>query len=379
VLSIAAEVAFVSVGVYLCVALALLAWPAPAIPDVPGKAADELDRLLAADHLAAPAAPMYFTARDGARRLYRRYRGGGEDILVFLHGSSSDSRYLARFATAVAAASGLTVITPDMRGHGPEPGRRGDVDAVERQEQDIADLIAVLSADRQPGGRWLLGGHSIGGGLAIRYAAGGQHPKPDGMILVAPYIHRMSPAARPDSGGWAKPFVTRFAGIEMMQRLGIRLFDGLPVLRFAVPPAARNGGETPVYSWRLFASVTPRPDWRGDIARIGCPLLVVAAAEDSIFRAEGYREVFKPLAGATVEVIPGIDHFQLVTSDEPVWRIGAWWRQLGVADTAGLGQRPAPLAHSEPARKGALTLVRVRHGPLPFPNALTANGRGGPR
>jgi pimeloyl-ACP methyl ester carboxylesterase len=136
------------------------------------------------------------------------------------------------------------------------------------------------------------------------------------MILVAPYVHRNSPAARPNSGGWAGPFVTRFAGIEMLQRLGIHLLDRLPVLRFAVPQSARDGTETPLYSWRLFASVTPRLDWRGDVARIDCPLLVLAAEQDSIFRSR-----------ATVEIIPAIDHFQLVTSDELPRRIAEWLKR----------------------------------------------------
>ena len=321
--SLVVEITLVSIAVYLAIALILIAWPTPAPSAAPVTATLELESLVAGSELAEPAAPGHFTARDGTARLYRVYPGGSGDVLIFLHGSSSDGRYLARLANDVVASTGLTVVTPDMRGHGAEPGHRGDVEAVDRQEQDIADLIAVLRA-QNPSGRFLLGGHSIGAGLAIRYAAGGEQPKPDGMVLIAPYIHRKSPAARPNSGGWATPFVPRFAGIEMLQRLGIHVFDRLPVLRFAVPPAARDGTETALYSWRLFASVTPRPDWRGDIRRIDCPVLVLAAERDSIFRSEGYREVFEPLARATVEIIPAIDHFQLVTSEELPRRVARW-------------------------------------------------------
>jgi pimeloyl-ACP methyl ester carboxylesterase len=59
-----------------------------------------------------------------------------------------------------------------------------------------------------------------------------------------------------------------------------------------------------------------------------CAVLVLAAAEDSIFRPEGYRDVFQPLARATVEIIPGIDHFQLVTSDDLALRVGEWQQEL---------------------------------------------------
>jgi alpha-beta hydrolase superfamily lysophospholipase len=273
---------------------------------------------------AANAAPAStFNARDGATRLYRLYQGSGADVLVLLHGSGSDSRYLAGLARALSAQSALTVVTLDMRGHGPEPGHRGDVDRVDQQEQDIADLLAHLKG-QSPFGRFLLAGHSIGGGLAIRYAAGREQPKPDGLVLLAPYIHRNSASARPDSGGWATPFVTRFAGIDMLQRIGVHAFDGLQVLRFEMPAKAKDGMETPVYTWRMFTSVTPRADWRSDIARIACPVLVLAAEHDSIFRSEGYPDVFGPLSRATVEIIPAIDHFQLAVSDHVPRRIGIW-------------------------------------------------------
>ena len=190
------EVAVISAAVYLGIALILMGWPTPAPSAAPRTPALELDSLVTSGELAEPAPSRHFMARDGATRLYRVYPGGSGDVLIFLHGSSSDGRYLARLANALVASTGLTVVTPDMRGHGSEPGRRGDVPSVDRQEQDIADLIAALRAER-PYRHFLLGGHSIGAGLAIRYAAGQQQPKPDGMVLVAPYIHRKSPAARP--------------------------------------------------------------------------------------------------------------------------------------------------------------------------------------
>ena len=313
----------IAFAVYVGLALALVAWPPPAEKEVTTQATGELTDLVRTGDLGQPAAPEFFVARDGAKRLYRRYLGSGPDVLVFLHGSGSDARYLARFARSIAELTGVTVVTPDMRGHGAAPGRRGDVDTVVQQEDDIADIASALRASK-PFKRFLVGGHSIGGGLAIRYASGDRQPRPDALLLLAPYIHRNSPAARADSGGWATPFVLRFAGIEMLQRLGIHAFDGLPVLRFEIPPSARDGTETPLYSWRLFASVTPRPDWKADIRRIVCPVLVLGAEQDAIFRSEGYTEIFASLQQARVEIIPSINHFRLVTSLESPQRTQAW-------------------------------------------------------
>jgi len=227
-----------AVVVYFAIALTLAAWPFPPSAPKPNRPANELENLIASQTLTQPAEPSFFQARDGAKRLYRLYRGAGPDVLIFLHGSSSDSRYLAWLAGALTQlADGPTVATLDMRVHGPEPGCRGDVDHVHQQEQDIADLWAAL---KQAHGfeRFFLGGHSSGGGLALCYAVGLEQPKPDGLVLLAPFIHWKSPAARLDSGGWATPCIPRFAGIEMMGRLGIHVFENRPScdLRFRQPP-----------------------------------------------------------------------------------------------------------------------------------------------
>ena len=302
--------------------LALLAWPVPTDDNTVTRPSQELDAFIRTAPKAEPAQAQYFTARDGAKRLYRQYDGSGPDVLVMLHGSANDSAYLAPFARRIAKETGLTVVTPDMRGHGPAPVRRGDVDYVEQQEHDLADLIGALRG-RKPR-RVLVGGHSLGGGLAIRYAAGSETPRPDGLVLLAPFVNQSSPAAREGAGGWATPFVTRFIAIGLLHNFGIGAFDGLPVLRFRQPASGRDGTETTLYSWRLFASTTPRPDWRREIASLPCPVLVISTAEDPFFRSQGYPEVFQLAKQGNVQIVPSISHFHLVTEEDVIRRIAAW-------------------------------------------------------
>jgi pimeloyl-ACP methyl ester carboxylesterase len=57
---------------------------------------------------------------------------------------------------------------------------------------------------------------------------------------------------------------------------------------------ARDGTETLLYSWRLFAPVTPRRDWQADIRRIGCPVLVLAAEKDFDLPSGGLRRDLRP-------------------------------------------------------------------------------------
>ncbi|MEZ5816881.1 MAG: alpha/beta hydrolase [Hyphomicrobiaceae bacterium] len=318
-------VAGTSLFVYLAIALALVFWPTAPVANAGSTASAELGRFIDAGTSIAPSPALRFEARDGSQRLYRLY-GAGDDLLIFLHGSGADSRYLSTFATRLSAAAGLRIATLDMRGHGPEPVRRGDVDTVDQQEHDIADLAAILLRSA-PKGRFLLGGHSMGGGLSIRYAAGAQVPRPAGLLLIAPFVHRKSPSARPGSGGWAAPRMLRFAGIEMLGRLGLRPYDHLPVIEFAIPPSAQDGNETRHYSWRLFTSVTPRDAWQTEIARLPARTLVVAAGKDVIFRSEGYQAAFATRPGAEVEVLSDLGHFDLIRSDATISAAVAWLRR----------------------------------------------------
>jgi alpha-beta hydrolase superfamily lysophospholipase len=309
----------------LCVGLALVAWPTPAEETALAKPSQELEAFMQSAPRFAPGQAQYFKARDGADRLYRQYDGSGQDVLVLFHGSTADSRYLALLARRVAAQTGLTVVTLDMRGHGPSPVRRGDADYVGQQEHDMADLLASLRA--RDFKRVLVGGHSLGGGLAIRYAAGSQTPRPDGLILLAPFINQSSPAAFPGAGGWATAFMPRFIGMSILHRYAISAFDGLAVLRFRTPPASRDGTETSLYSWRLWMSVTPRGDWKKEIASLSCPILVIGAAQDPFFRSQGYPEVFKLARNAEVQIVPDLSHFHLVIDEQVPARIAKWLKQ----------------------------------------------------
>jgi alpha-beta hydrolase superfamily lysophospholipase len=308
----------------LCVGLALIAWPTPAEESQLAKPSQELEAFMKSAIRIEPGQVRYFKARDGAERLYRQYDGSGPDVLVFFHGSTGDSRYLALLARRIAAQTGLTVVTPDMRGHGPSPVHRGDVDYVGQQENDIADLLASLQSRNFK--RIFMVGHSLGGGLAIRYAAGSQTPRPEGLILLAPFINQGSPAAFPGAGGWATAFMPRFIGIGVLHRYGINAFDDLAVLRFRSPPASRDGNETSLYSWRLWMSATPRADWKKEIASLPCPNLIIGAAEDPFFRSEGYPEVFKLAKTADVQIIPNLSHFDLVVDEQVVERVAKWVR-----------------------------------------------------
>jgi len=110
-----------------------------------------------------------FKARDDTELSYRHYPAQSDKVIILLHGSGWHSQYFLRLAEFISTEGLAQVYTPDLRGHGKTPVRRGDVDYIGQFEDDIADLIAVVRDD-YPDAMLIVGGHSSGGGLAIRFA-----------------------------------------------------------------------------------------------------------------------------------------------------------------------------------------------------------------
>ncbi|MFW5978316.1 MAG: hypothetical protein ACOCP2_03680, partial [Halohasta sp.] len=73
---------------------------------------------------------------------YRRYDADDAELaLILLHTAAFDSRILEPLATAIAETGAAHVVTPDLRGHGPDPERRGDISYIGQYEDDLKHLI----------------------------------------------------------------------------------------------------------------------------------------------------------------------------------------------------------------------------------------------
>jgi pimeloyl-ACP methyl ester carboxylesterase len=55
----------------------------------------------------------------------------------------------------------------------------------------------------------------------------------------------------------------------------------------------------------------PPPDWRSAFERANNRIAVVAGADDQLMDAEAYRRVL-PALGASVTIVPGVDHMGIV-------------------------------------------------------------------
>lgn len=325
---------------YPVVALALIA-SQPAAGPLPDGAGLAFDALLAADYADLPSLEPY-RARDGARLAYRAWPGARttDTVLVLLHGSAWHGMQFAPLAASLSRAGVAHVVAPDLRGHGPAPARRGDVDYVGQLEDDLADLLDLLER-RWPDARVVVGGHSSGGGLALRFAGGPHGDRADAYLLLAPFLQHDAPTTRRDAGGWARPLTRRLAGLAMLHRIGIHALDHLTVLRFAVPAAVLDGPygatATPAYSYRLNASYAPRRDWRRDLRALDQPFLLVAGTAHEAFVAEAYEPTISRHTDAgAYALLPGVGHLDLLTDPAARHAVAAW---LSAGPPA---PRPAP-------------------------------------
>jgi non-heme chloroperoxidase len=277
------------------------------------------------DYSDLPALQEY-KARDGKPLYYRYYPSESDKVLILLHGSGWHSSYFLPLARFISSQNLAQVYTPDLRGHGPSPERRGDIDYIDQFDDDLADFIQVVRKDN-PEAMLIMGGHSSGGGLAIRFAGSEYGSQADAYLLLSPFLKYNAPTVRPNSGGWANVNTLRIAGLSMLNNVGIRWFNDLPVIRFNMPEEARDGTETLEYTYRLNTGYAP-DNYKKDLAAIKQPLLVIAGTADESFYADKFEPVISQYTDVEVVLLPGVTHMGAVVGDEVHDVIREWLESL---------------------------------------------------
>jgi alpha-beta hydrolase superfamily lysophospholipase len=201
------------------------------------------------------------------------------------------------------------------------------VDYIGQLEDDLADLIALIRKDN-PESMLIVGGHSSGGGLAIRFAGSRYGQKADAYILMSPFLKYNAPTTRLNSGGFAMPYTRRIIGLVMLNNVGIRWFNYLTVMKFNMPERACDGTETLSYSFRLTTTYAPH-DYEKDLSAITQPLFVVAGTEDEAMISSQYEPVISKYTKVQVKLLQGVTHMGLVVGPEVRPVIKEWLEGLG--------------------------------------------------
>ena len=266
----------------------------------------------------------HVTARDGTDLAHRRYPGNPDRLVILIHGSAGSSIGMHALAKALSDA-GATVITPDIRGHG-QSGAHGDIAYIGQLEDDLDDLMTSLDKTHRASETTLIG-FSSGGGFVLRIAGGRLGQRFDRFILLAPFLRHDAPNVRigTGSGGWVSVAVPRLLALSLINRIGITMFNGLPVLAFAV--AASNPAHlTTTYSYRLSANFQPDDDYPADLRRNTRPIMAMGGADDATFRSDRLQAALaigKP--DIRVDIVPGVGHIGLATTPTGTTAIVKAW------------------------------------------------------
>lgn len=268
--------------------------------------------------------PKQFTVRDGETLFARHFPAESDMTILLLHGVTSDSAALNLSAEKLRQTTGAEVVALDLRGHGQSGGTAGDVAYMGQYEDDVADVIAAIRSE-QPNGRFILAGHSMGGGIALQFAQLTEAPAVDGYLLFAPHLGTNAPTMPqldPETAVFAAAYtqlhVPRLIGLTMLNALGIKALNQQDTLFFNVPDTA-----THTYSYRAMVNSSPT-DYAAALTAVDAPMLVVVGSNDEAFVAEEYETAVTQHSDGEVHIIDGDNHTSIVESAAAMMIIDNW-------------------------------------------------------
>jgi len=235
--------------------------------------------------------------------------------VVLLHGITGHARVWDHLAERLVP--GRRVLALDQRGHGDSDPAPDDDYRVATMADDVAAFAGSLQLDR-----FALLGHSMGGRIAIQYAAAhaGRLERliivdigPDLELAGLQRVRDMMSQSpeRIESEEWAVEYIHRANPLQDLDLLRQRVRHGLKRLP--------DGGLTWKYAKGLRdmmrAGRRDVVDLWEPLARIPCPTLVVRGAESDILSPEVAKKMTERLPDGRLVEIPGAGH--TVPADRP--------------------------------------------------------------
>lgn len=270
-----------------------------------------------------------FTVRDNKQISTYRFPNRSENTIVLIHGVGSSAYLYNKTAGLLQEATQSEIYAIDLRGHGQSEGNSGDVDYINQYVDDLADIIKIIRKEKA-NGKIIIAGHSMGGGVALRYAMEKQYEQPDGFLLFAPLIGHNSPAFQQGQASeniaeepFMKIHIERIIGLTMLNEIGNHDYDSLPVLFFNLPEAV----PLRKYSYRANKSMTP-DDYVAGLKAVNKPMLVVMGSEDEVFSSEATKKVIFENSNGEFQIIDKASHNGVKHNAQSFIFIKDWFSKL---------------------------------------------------
>jgi acylglycerol lipase len=225
-------------------------------------------------------------------------------LVALVHGIAEHGGRYEAFAVR-AVAQGIGVVAVDLRGHGRSPGERSYVERFDDYLHDV-DALWARARELAQGKPLFLMGHSMGGAIALRWAAqrrqsmaglilssaalkvGGDVPRL--LIALAPLLSRWLPHLRG----------TRFdPAVISRDPAAVAAYVNDPLVSLQAPPA-RTGAE-------LLAAMEAN---REAAAGLALPVYLFHGDADRLTDPAGSREIHATWGGAdkTLRLWPSSRH-----------------------------------------------------------------------
>lgn len=288
------------------------------------------------EHRYAAPTSHYLDLPDGLHVHYRDEGNPSGPVLVLVHGFSASAADWDDWAKRLGDT--YRIIAPDLPGHGLTRAPKGFQSGSEAQVKAVDDVVTALGVKR-----FVIGGNSMGGGVAWRYAL--KHPdKLDGLVLV-------------DAAGWPPAKAQRNGAVIfklLANPVARSLIKNLDVSSVAkqglesafidkslVTPALvkRYTDEARAPGHRDMLIARPPTDY-ATAARLGAiktPTLIMVGQEDRLIPYTDGQRFKDAIPGSTLIVYPGVGHVPMEQiPDRSAADLRAW--------LAGLHQTAAPSA-----------------------------------
>ena len=200
---------------------------------------------------------------------------------------------MLKLAQALQAA-GATVYAISLRGHGGSGTANGDVSYSASSTTILPTSSKVCGLDKPRHASHARRLSPPAAASCCASPAARQAGLFDDYLAISPYIGQDSPTNKPNAGGWAGVAVPRIIALSLLDGIGLPWFQGLPAVHFATDAKASNS-RTPVYSFRLAASLQLGRDWRGVLARIAAPTEIVVGVNDELFNADQFKPMLQTI------------------------------------------------------------------------------------
>lgn len=234
--------------------------------------------------------------------------------ILLLHGFIASTVFWEPL-TAYYTSAGYDCVLVDLPGFGYSTRERADMNAVSREA-----LLAGLMQTLAPGERWIVGGHSMGGGVALNLAA--MYPDSvESLMLFAP----AEAAAFDQQSFFGKVLSGRLGSVlaclmDIMFRAALPICEWKPIAaviirsqgydsgydikRYSQPLKLDGTGGSLVY---MMQRVTPFDE--AAIAALECPILLLWGSEDKIITGSAKKEIERLLPDQTViHTLDGATH-----------------------------------------------------------------------